>query len=127
MSKSVIIVDDSIFAMRTLTDFFTEVMEFEVVATGENGTEAVELYEKYKPDLLVLDLIMPVMDGIEALEAIKKCHPDASVIVVTAMRDSEELQKSIELGASGYIEKPLRFNKPEYKELFKKRINDALK
>ena len=71
----ILIVDDSAFMRKVITDLFNEAKDFEVVGTAKNGKEAVELVEKLNPDLVTMDVEMPVMNGLDALEQIMQKHP----------------------------------------------------
>ena len=93
-----------IFALM-LKRYFKEV----IIAT--NGKEGLELFKTCKPDIIISDIRMPIMDGIEMAREIKKIDPSAYIIFVTAFSDSEYLQSALELGAEGYITKPVEKEK----------------
>ncbi|QCI28289.1 diguanylate cyclase [Caminibacter pacificus] len=93
-----------IFALM-LKRYFKEV----IIAT--NGKEGLELFKTRKPDIIISDIRMPIMDGIEMARDIKKIDPSAYIIFVTAFSDSEYLQSALELGAEGYITKPVEKEK----------------
>lgn len=103
--KKILIVDDTAF-MRLLLRQIIEKNGYEVVGEAENGQIAVEKYKELKPDLVTMDITMPVMDGIESLEHIKAYDPDAKVIMCTAIDEQERMIKAIELGAMEYFIKP---------------------
>lgn len=126
MRKTVVIVDDSIFIVRMLQDFFRNVMGYEVLATGCNGIQAVELYRKHKPDLLTLDLTMPVKDGQTALGEIIGEHPSARIMVISALDDSTMLE-CIKMGAKAYMEKPLQLDDEEYRKDFRETLEEAFR
>ncbi len=88
--------------------------EFEIVGEGKNGVEAVDLYRKHDPDLVLMDVVMPIRDGIEATTAITDDDPDANVVMCTSVRQEEKMEMAVEAGASGYITKP--FQKPSVLE-----------
>ena len=113
MSKRVVIVDDSIFLIKQLKVFFETVMGFTVVGSGNDGIQAVELYRKHKPDLLTLDITMPHKDGVAALEEIMGEFPDATVMMISAIR-GQEMTKCLKIGAKGYMEKPLLFTDEQF-------------
>lgn len=125
MSKRVVIVDDSAFVRKQLKRFFEEDLGYTVVGTGINGAEAIELYDKHKPDLMTLDIVMGGMDGIDAVKSIIPKHPDAKIMMVSAVRTGEMLE-CISSGAKGYVEKPLKMKDPEYVKDFKDTINEIL-
>lgn len=78
-----IVVDDDVDTVDVFCDYL-EIKEVKVLGKGYNGKTAVELYEKFKPDIVFLDLMMPEYDGIYALENIRKLNPDSKVVIVTA-------------------------------------------
>ena len=123
--RSVVIVDDSKFQTMQLGKFFSDVLEFHVAATGENGEEAVELYRKHKPDLITMDLTMPKLDGRGALSRIMAEFPDARVLVISAVK-GPLLLDCLTIGAKSYIEKPLRFDKEDFIRDFKATIDEIL-
>jgi two-component system chemotaxis response regulator CheY len=108
MAKNVLIVDDSEF-MRNLLREILEA-EFEIAGEAENGVEAVELYEEHAPNLVMMDIVMPIRDGIEATSEIKEANPDANIIMCTSIGQEEKMKAAIKAGADGYITKP--FQKP---------------
>jgi two-component system, chemotaxis family, chemotaxis protein CheY len=125
MANSVIIVDDSMFQIQQLSRFFTDVLGFSVLATGENGEEAIELYRKHKPDLLTMDLTMPKLDGRGALVQILAEFPDANILVISAVK-GPLLLDCLTLGAKNYIEKPLRLEKEDFIKDFKNSVDEIL-
>ena len=118
MSKRIVIVDDSIFLIKQLTAFMEVAMGYQVVGTGSDGNQAVELYRKHKPDLITLDITMPIKDGMEALTEIMEQFPDANVMMISAIR-GQEMTKCIKLGAKAYMEKPLLFNDEQFVQDFR--------
>ena len=126
MPKSVVIVDDSRFQIMQLGRFFAESMGLAVAATGENGEEAVELYRKFRPDLITMDLTMPRLDGRGALSKILEEFPEARVLVISAVK-GPLLLDCLSLGAKSYIEKPLRFDKEDFVRDFKSTVEDILR
>ena len=79
--------------------------DLEVVAEAANGQEAVELCRRLRPDLVLMDIRMPVMDGVAATQAIKREFPDTFVLILTAIDESAGLSDSLEAGAAGYVVK----------------------
>ncbi|KMQ49923.1 Chemotaxis regulator [Chitinispirillum alkaliphilum] len=124
MSKRVIIVDDSKFLVRQIVQFFEQQLEFEVVATGNDGNDAVELYRKHKPDLITLDITMPNKDGQQAMLEILEDFPDANILMISAVRGGAMLE-CMSSGAKGYVEKPLKFGDTEFVEDFKESVMDV--
>ena len=118
MSKRIVIVDDSIFLIKQLTAFLEVAMGYTVVAAGNDGNQAVDLYRKHKPDLITLDISMPIKDGVEALAEIMEANPEANVMMISAIR-GPEMTKCIKTGARAYMEKPLLFNDDQFVRDFK--------
>jgi len=100
-----ITIDDDEYAVELFCEYL-EILQVKVLGKGYNGKEAVELYEKFKPDIVFLDLLMPDYDGIYALENIRKANPDAFVVVITAVVDQGRRDKIIELKPNHVIQKP---------------------
>lgn len=113
MSKRIVIVDDSVFLIQQLKNFFEASMGYEVVGTGTDGYQAVALYREHKPDLITLDITMPNKDGLEALAEIMDEFPDANVMMISAIQ-GQEMTKCIKIGAKAYMEKPLLFNDGQF-------------
>jgi len=99
--KIVIVDDDSIVLMSLKT--IIEAGGIEVLATGKSGAEAVELYEKYQPDILLSDIRMEGMDGITAAGTVLKKYPEARVLFLTTFSDDEYVVNALKCGAKGYI------------------------
>lgn len=125
MSKRVLIVDDSSFLAKQIKDFMEKQMSFEVVGLGKDGNEAIALYRELKPDLVTMDLTMPNKDGQEAIKEIMEEFPDATIMVVSAVKGATMLE-CMKLGAKGYVEKPLKFADAMFVEDFKKSIEEVL-
>ncbi|MCS7143424.1 MAG: response regulator [Archaeoglobaceae archaeon] len=99
--RSVMIVDDET-AMREILKIMLK--DYKVLEAS-NGREAVELYKKEKPDLVLMDIMMPVMSGIDAVKEIKKINPNAKIIAITAYASSKG-EKAIEAGVDRILKKP---------------------
>lgn len=84
MSKRILIVDDAAFMRMMIKDILTK-NGYEVVGEAADGLQAVEKFNELNPDLVTMDITMPEMDGIAALKAIKSSHPNATVIMCSAM------------------------------------------
>jgi len=106
----VLIVDDTAFMRKLLRNILFS-GGFDIVGEAENGKQAVEMYKQLKPDLVMLDIVMPEMNGIEALKAIKQMDPNAKVIMCTAVGQEKIVKAAIKLGAKGYIVKPFQAQK----------------
>ena len=100
----VVVADDSAFMRKVLSDLLEKTADFQVVGTARNGKEAVELVAKYKPDLLTLDINMPVMDGLQALQVIMKDCP-VPVLMFSSLTkaDADETIRALELGAVDFL------------------------
>ncbi|GLB59234.1 response regulator [Cytobacillus sp. NCCP-133] len=101
----ILIVDDAKFMRVTLGSILKKA-DHEIVGEGENGREAVELFGNLQPDLVMLDITMPEMSGLDAMKEIKKDHPNAKVIMCSAMGQQKVVVESIEAGAKDFIVKP---------------------
>ncbi len=126
MKKTVIIVDDSAFMVNMLQDFFQDQLGYDVLGTGSNGIHAVELYRKHKPDLITLDLTMPIRDGYAALKEIMNEFPQARVLIITSLIGPAVLE-CIKVGARAYIEKPLRLKEDEFCNEFRQTLDEAFR
>ncbi|HEY9765542.1 MAG TPA: response regulator [Chroococcales cyanobacterium] len=101
----ILVVDDQVFLRRLLTRLIGE-NGWTVVGGAANGKEAVEMYSELKPDIVMMDVTMPVMDGIEALKAIKQSDPKARVIMVSDAQEKEKVEAAMQAGAKAYVLKP---------------------
>lgn len=101
------IVDDTGLFRKQLR-FILEKLEFEVCCEAHNGQEAINLYGNYKPDVVMLDIQMPVMNGLEALEKLKESNSELPVVMMTAFPSPEIVEECIQKGASELLTKPLR-------------------
>lgn len=99
----VLVVDDDIFVSMSLKTILESDSDIEVVALGNNGEEAVALYNEHKPDVLLMDIRMDVMNGLEAAEKIFKDYKDANILFLTTFSDDEYIIKALHLGARGYL------------------------
>lgn len=107
MSTRVLVVDDAAFMRMNLRNLL-EKEGYEVVGEGQNGVEAVKLYKELQPDIVTMDITMPEMDGISAMEKILAHDPQARVIVVSAMGQEAYIKKAIMAGAKHFIVKPFK-------------------
>lgn len=104
---TVLVVDDALFMRVTIGNMFKE-WGFDVVGEAANGKEAVKLYDQLKPDLVTMDVTMPVMTGIEAVKSIVEKDPNAKVIMITALGQQKKIKAAIENGAKDFITKPFQ-------------------
>jgi len=105
--KRVLIVDDAAFMRMSIRTIIQEA-GFEVVGEAANGLEGVIKYKELKPDLVTMDITMPDMSGLEALEAIMKFDPNAKVIMISAMGQEAMVRKAVVNGAKSFIVKPFK-------------------
>ena len=107
MAKNILICDDAAFMRMMIKDILTK-NGYTVAGEAENGAKAVEKYAELHPDLVLMDITMPEMDGIQALKKIKESHPQASVIMCSAMGQQAMVIESIQSGAKDFIVKPFQ-------------------
>ena len=101
-----IVLADDVFDLRFMVKLALERSgRFQVVAEAENGDEAVEMAEKHQPDLVLLDVSMPVKDGLEALPDIRTVSPKAKIVMLSGFEASRLAATALESGASAYLEK----------------------
>jgi len=108
----VMIVDDSDI-IRNIFSKGLHHLGHNVVGMAKNGKEAVDMYENLKPDLVTMDITMPIMDGMEALKKILEVYPNAVIVMITSHGEEKLVMESISSGAKGYILKPITHKKVE--------------
>ena len=105
---NVLICDDIKFMRKVLSDI-VESMGWKVIGEAENGEDAIEKYEKLKPDIVTLDMVMPKMNGMEVIKRILSIHPNAKIVAVSAISTQEAIiEEAIKSGAKAYVTKPVR-------------------
>ncbi|MBR4732349.1 MAG: response regulator [Lachnospiraceae bacterium] len=107
MAKSVLICDDAAFMRMMIRDILTK-NGFVVAGEAENGIKAIEKYQETHPDLVLMDITMPEMDGIQALKEIKKINENAQIVMCSAMGQQAMVIESIQAGARDFIVKPFQ-------------------
>ena len=107
MAKNILICDDAAFMRMMMKDILTK-NGYNVAGEAENGVKAVEKYNELKPDLVLMDITMPEMDGIQALKKIKEADSSALVIMCSAMGQQAMVIESIQAGAKDFIVKPFQ-------------------
>jgi len=105
--KRILVVDDAVFMRLSIKSMLAK-HDFDVVGEAENGIKAIEMYKILKPDIVTMDITMPIMEGIEALEEIITFDPKANVIIVSALGQETKVKQAIILGAKGFIVKPFK-------------------
>ena len=98
-----VVVDDHALFRRGLISLLDEMTEFVVVGEATNGQDALPVIENLRPDIVLLDINMPVLDGIQTLGAIRKLYPDQKVLMLTISQNDEDLIGAIVGGANGYV------------------------
>ncbi|MED0667441.1 response regulator [Bacillus badius] len=112
----VLVVDDTKFMRMALVDMLTN-LNHQVLGEAENGEEAVQKYRALKPDIVIMDITMPIMNGIKASETILSEFPEAKIIICSAMGQQRMVMEAIEAGAKDFVTKP-------FDEV---RVNEALR
>ncbi|MEG2708206.1 MAG: response regulator [Vagococcus sp.] len=105
MPKTVLVVDDAVFMRMKLKDVL-EKNNYHVIAEAKNGVEAIASYKAKRPDFVLMDIVMPEMDGMEALKRIRKLDPDAKVIICSAIGQQNIVLEAVREGAIDFIVKP---------------------
>lgn len=107
MANRILIVDDAAFMRMMIKDILTK-NDYEVVGEAENGLKAIEKYKELSPDLVLMDITMPELDGIQAVKQIKAYDAAAKVIMCSAMGQQAMVIESIQAGARDFIVKPFQ-------------------
>lgn len=105
--RTVLVVDDAVF-MRMSIKLMLEKGSYKVIGEAGNGEEGFELYKALRPDIVTMDITMPVMSGLEALKAIRAFDPKAKVIMVSAMGQEPMVRDAVMSGAKTFIVKPFK-------------------
>jgi len=109
MSDRALVVDDSSFQRTIVSNTIDD--WFDIVATAENGKEAIAQFKDKKPDVVTMDIMMPEMDGITAVENIKELSPETIIVMVTSVKQKEKMREAAKAGADGYVTKPVNTKK----------------
>jgi DNA-binding NarL/FixJ family response regulator len=109
----IIVVDDQSVVRQGFVALINTVSDMEVVAEGINGEQAIELYRQHKPDVMLIDLRMPIIGGVEAIAKIRQESPEARLIVLTTYDGDEDIYRSLQAGAKGYLLKDMFFEELE--------------
>lgn len=116
MSKqkiSIMVIDDQAVVRQGFVALINTVTDMEVVAEGINGQQAIDLYRQHRPDVTLIDLRMPVVGGVEAITTIRREFPEARLIVLTTFDGDEDIYRSLQAGAKGYLLKDVFFEELE--------------
>ncbi len=103
MQKSILLIDDDELITMSLEMIISSKEEFKIVGKGHSGREAIDLYEELKPDLVLMDIRMEGMNGLEAAREILKNHPEATILFLTTFSDDEYIIEALKLGVRGYL------------------------
>jgi CheY-like chemotaxis protein len=103
-SGSILLVDDEAH-IRKFISLLLRHLGVSRIMEAPNGSEALEVYKRESPDLVMLDVNMPIMDGIETLRALKALNPDAVVVMLTSLANRQTIDEAVALGAANYIRK----------------------
>lgn len=106
MEKKILVVDDSRFIFEEMRYKMRSCEKYKISYYCPDGESLLELYEKYKPDLVTVDIVMPGIDGIQATKLLLEKHPEARVIVVTSLVFDDTIEEAKEAGALGFLAKP---------------------
>lgn len=112
---TILICDDSILARKQLTDAISACTEGVSFLEASNGEECISLYKEHHPNLVFVDIVMPVLDGVGAVKGIIESDPNAVVIIVSSIGTRTELKNAIEAGAHDFIQKP--FSEAQIREV----------
>ena len=104
---SVLVVDDHALLRTGVANIINQERDLHVVAEAANGVEALEAFERLRPDVTLLDLRMPVMEGVEAVRRIRERDPNAKVIVLTTYDTDEDIARALKAGAKAYVLKDI--------------------
>jgi two-component system chemotaxis response regulator CheY len=119
--KTLLIVDDSLIIRQAIARYI-ENIDIEIIATAHNGDSALELYKKFLPDYVTLDITMPGLGGFNVLQEMVKINKNSKIIVVTALADKGTGLKALKMGASSYLNKP--FGAQKFKSAFERLMDN---
>ena len=109
----IMVIDDQAVVRQGFVALINTVPDMEVIAEGINGQQAIDLYSQHTPDVTLIDLRMPVVGGVQAISAIRQKFPDARLIVLTTYDGDEDIYRSLQAGARGYLLKDVFFEELE--------------
>ncbi len=110
-----LIVDDSMIIRRGIT-MFAEKKGFEIIGEAGNGIEALEIFQKNRPDAITMDITMPEMDGLECIRKIMQIDDTVNIVVISALIAQENMLDAMNAGAKGFVQKP--FNDEKLEKVF---------
>ncbi|HAF14184.1 MAG TPA: DNA-binding response regulator [Blastocatellia bacterium] len=109
----IMVIDDQAVVRQGFVSLINTVADMEVIAEGTNGQQAIELFRRHQPDITLMDLRMPVISGVEAISLIRHEFPTARIIVLTTYDGDEDIYRSLQAGAQGYLLKDMFFEELE--------------
>jgi DNA-binding NarL/FixJ family response regulator len=109
----IMVIDDQAVVRQGFVSLINTVADMEVIAEGINGQQAIDLYNQHTPDVTLIDLRMPVVGGVEAISTIRHNFPEARLIVLTTYDGDEDIYRSLQAGARGYLLKDVFFEELE--------------
>jgi two-component system NarL family response regulator len=101
----ILIVDDHLMVRKGLSALIQGISDFTLVGEAENGSQAIEMYRKLRPDIVLMDIVMPDVGGIEAIRAIRAGDPAANIIALTSFSDEQLISQALSAGARGFLYK----------------------
>lgn len=104
---SVLVVDDHLLVRRGVAEIINHEPDLRVIAEASNGAEAVAAFESHRPDITLLDLRMPIMEGVEAVRQIRERDPQAKVVVLTTYDTDDDISRALKAGAKAYVLKDI--------------------
>jgi two-component system NarL family response regulator len=107
LKANVLVVDDHALLRTGVANIINQEPDLVVVAEAANGVEAVDMFERYRPDVTLLDLRMPEMEGVEAVRQIRDRDPQAKVIILTTYDTDEDITRALKAGAKAYVLKDI--------------------
>ncbi|MFP3909067.1 MAG: response regulator [Halobacteriota archaeon] len=108
MVVKILLVDDSQFMRKLLRQILESNSGYTIVGEAENGVEAVQKANELKPDIIMMDIVMPIKDGIAATAEIKSSNSGFKVVMCTSVGQEEKMKQAVKAGADGYITKPFQ-------------------
>jgi two-component system NarL family response regulator len=109
----IMVIDDQAVVRQGFVSLINTVADMEVIAQGTNGQEAIELFRQHQPDITLMDLRMPIIGGVDAISRIRQEFPTARIIVLTTYDGDEDIYRSLQAGAQGYLLKDMFFEELE--------------
>ncbi len=107
MANGVLIVDDSMALARQLENILSQMDGLDVVGIASNGAQAIKMYKTLKPDVVLMDIVMPLMDGLQALRTMLKLDSSAKVVMISSLGGvGSKVEEALRLGAQNVISKP---------------------